>query len=95
MKLNITFRNMDASLAIKDYVKEKIGRVKKFVPEPVEASVVLSTQRHNRVCDISIHCSGKLYQGSESSEDMYSSIDRVMDKLQRQLRDSKRRSARA
>ncbi len=92
MKLNITFRNMDASLAIKDYVKEKIARVKKFVPEPVEASVVLSTQRHNHVCDISVHCAGKFYQGSESCEDMYSSIDRVMDKLQRQLRDSKRSS---
>jgi putative sigma-54 modulation protein len=92
MKLNITFRNMNASVAIKDYVRQKIARVKKFVPEPVEAFVVLSTQRYNHVCDISIHSAGKSYQGSESSEDMYSSIDRVLDKLQRQLRDSKRSS---
>jgi len=94
MKCNITFRNMDASDVIKDYVRQKITRVKKLVPEPVEASVVLSTQRHNRVCDISIVAQGKFYQGSDSSEDMYSSIDKVMDKLQRQMRESKKRSSR-
>jgi len=94
MKCNITFRNMDASAAIKDYVRLKITRVKKLVPEPVEASVVLSTQRHNHVCDISIFSQGRFYQGSDSSEDMYSSIDKVMDKLQRQMRDSKRRDSR-
>jgi putative sigma-54 modulation protein len=94
MKFNITFRNMDASTAVKDYVRQKVTRVKKFVPEPVEASVVLSTQRHNHVCDISIYSQGKFYQGTESSEDMYSSIDRVMDKIQRQLRDSKGRNSR-
>lgn len=94
MKCNITFRNMDVSAAIKDYVRLKITRVKKLVPEPVEASVVFSTQRHNHVCDISIFSQGKFYQGSDSSEDMYSSIDKVMDKLQRQMRDSKRRNSR-
>jgi putative sigma-54 modulation protein len=94
MKFNITFRNMDASTAVKDYVKQKIARVKKLVPEPVEATVVLSTQRHNQMCDIAITAHGRLFQGSESTEDMYSSIDKVMDKLQRQMRDSKGRASR-
>ncbi len=92
MKLSITFRNMDASSAVKDYIRQKITKVKKLAPGPVEASVVISLQRHNHVCDIAIHSGGKSYQGSEISEDLYSSIDRVVDKLQRQLRDSKRGS---
>ena len=92
MKLTITFRNMDTSPAIKDYVKQKITRVKKLVPEPVEASVVLSTQRHNHVCDMSVFSQGKSYQGSETSEDWNTSIDKTIDKLQRQMRDSKRRN---
>ena len=91
MKVDFTFRNMEVSTALKDYVNEKLTRVKKLVPEPVEATIVLSVQRHNQLCEITIASEGKLYQGTESSEDMYFSIDKVMDKIQRQLRDSKQR----
>jgi len=85
---------MDASDAIKDYIKQKISRVKKFAPEPLEAFVVLSMQKHNHICDISIQSGGKSFKGSESSENLYSSIDLVIEKLQRQMRDSKKRNSR-
>lgn len=95
MKLNITFRSMETSPSIKDYIKEKISRVKKFVHEPIEVNVVLSKQKYNINCDVSISSDGKFYNGSETSGDVFSSIDKVMDKLQRQLRDSKQRRSRA
>ena len=90
MQVNITFRQMDARDPVKDYVRQKVTKVKKYVPEPVTASVVLSTERFLHLCDVTITSQGRTYKGSESSEDMFSSIDKVMDKIERQLRRKKK-----
>ncbi len=91
MQVNITFRQMETQGHIKDYVKEKVNKVKKYVQEPVTASVVLSTERFRQLCDVTIISDGRTFKGSESSEDMLSSIDKVMDKIERQLRERKAR----
>lgn len=91
MQVNITFRQIEASEPIKDYVRQKVNRVKKYVAEPLTASVVLSTERFNHVCDVTVVSEGKTFKGSESTEDMYSSIDKVMNKIERQLRERKAR----
>jgi putative sigma-54 modulation protein len=92
MQVNITFRQMEAEGHIKDYVKQKVNKVKKYVPEPVKASVVLSTEKFRQLCDVTIVTAGQTFKGSESSEDMMSSIDKVMDKIERQLRERKSRT---
>lgn len=91
MQVNITFRSLDAQGHIKDYVKQKVNKVKKYVQEPVTASVVLSTEKFRHLCDVTIVSEGRTFKGTESSEDMMSSIDRVMDKIERQLRERKSR----
>jgi len=91
MKVNITFRNMDTSDAIKEYVSDKLGKLKKLAAEPVEANVILSVQRHTHACEVLLTSDGRTFQGSEGSEDIYSSVDMVLDKIQRQMRDSKAR----
>lgn len=91
MQVNITFRSIEAQSHIKDYVKQKVNKVKKYVQEPVTASVVLSTERFRQLCDVTIVSEGRTFKGSESSEDMMSSIDKVMDKIERQLRERKSR----
>jgi len=86
MQVNITFRQVEVNQPIKDYVRQKVSKVKKYVPEPVTASVVFSTERFLHLCDVTIFSQGKTYKGTESSEDMFSSVDKVMDKIERQLR---------
>src|SRR5262249_20928173 len=55
VQLNITFRNLDASDALKDYAREKIERVHKYLDRAGEAHVVLSLERHLHHADITIH----------------------------------------
>ncbi len=86
MQLNITFRNLDASDALKLYASEKIERVHKYLDRAGEAHVVLSLERHLHHADITIHAGTFLLRGREKSEDMYASIDLAMDKIERQLR---------
>lgn len=91
MQLNITFRHLDPIDSLKDYVKEKVERVNKYLDRAGEAHVVLSLERHLHNADISIHSGSWLLRGREKSEDMYASIDLAMDKIERQLRRYKER----
>ena len=88
MQLAVTFRHMDATPALKDYSREKVERINKYFPDPIKAHVVLSTDRgFNHVADVMITLhSGYVLKGQETTEDMYSSIDLVMAKIERQVR---------
>jgi len=86
MQINITFRNLEATEALKDYAREKIERVNKYLDQAGEAHVVLSLERHLHHADLTIHAGTFLLRGREKSEDMYASIDLAMDKIERQLR---------
>ena len=86
MQLNITFRHLEATDALKEYAREKVDRVKKYLDRAGDAHVVLSLERHLHHADITIHSGAFLLRGREKSEDMYASIDLAMDKIERQLR---------
>lgn len=86
MQLNITFRHMDSSDFLKEYAKEKVERVNKYLDRAGEAHVVLGLERHLHHADITIQAGRWVLRGREKSEDMYASIDLAMDKIERQLR---------
>lgn len=85
MQMNITFRQMDASDSLKEYAREKVERVNKYLDRAGEAHVVLSLERHLHHADITIHSGRFVLRGREKSEDMYASLDLAMDKIERQL----------
>ena len=86
MQMNITFRHIDPIDSLKNYAREKVERVNKYLDRATEATVVLSLERHLHHADIRIHSGTYLLRGREKSEDMYASIDLAMDKIERQLK---------
>jgi len=79
---------MDSTEALKDYAKEKVERIKKYFPDPISGHVILSTERgYQHTADVLIQLhNGLTIKGHEATEDMYSSIDLVMAKIERQVR---------
>lgn len=87
MQFSVTFRHMEATEALKDYAKEKVQRIKKYFPDPIAVSVVMSTERYNHRADVNVQLhNGLKIAGSEATENMYSSIDLVVAKIERQVR---------
>jgi putative sigma-54 modulation protein len=84
----VTFRHMDSTDALRDYAKEKVERIRKYFPDPIKAHVVLVCDRgYNHTADVMITLhNGLVIKGVETTEDMYSSIDLVMAKIERQVR---------
>jgi putative sigma-54 modulation protein len=88
MQMSVTFRHMDATDALKEYTHEKVDRIRKYFPDPIKAHVVLECDRgynHHADVVITLH-NGIVIAGEETTEDMYSSIDLVMAKIERQVR---------
>ncbi len=87
MQFSVTFRHMEATDALKEYAQERIQRIKKYCPDPIACHVVMSTERYNHRVDVNLRLhNGLQIAGHEATEDMYSSIDLVVAKIERQVR---------
>ncbi|MBZ2174864.1 ribosome-associated translation inhibitor RaiA [Schnuerera sp. xch1] len=86
MKLNFTGKNVDVTEALKDVTTKKLGKLDKFFQNDVEGNVTYSVERNWKVIEITINLPGTILRAEESSDDMYTSIDKSVDILERQIR---------
>ena len=88
MQISITFRNMESTDALKEYANKKIGKLKKYLNSSFEAKVNLSVDKKNQhMASVNLYSNtGINIQGEETTKDMYSSIDLVVSKLERQIK---------
>jgi putative sigma-54 modulation protein len=89
MNITITFRRMAGSEAVKNYAHEKVAKLQKFLRQAMTAQVTLSVEGLEHIADVRIASGSAAYHAAERSGDMYASIDAVIDKLDRQIRDDK------
>jgi len=92
MQFSVTFRHMEPTDSLKAYARDRMERIKKYLPDPISCHVVLSTERHNHRIDVSFQLhNGLAIAGHETTENMYSSIDLCIAKIERQVRKYKGR----
>lgn len=89
MNITITFRHMDATSAVKAHAGEKVSKLQRFLRQPMTAKVTLSVDKLRHVAEVRISSGGQHLEAREMTEDMYASIDKVIDKLERQIRGTK------
>lgn len=89
MQINVSFRHIEPSDPLKLYAEEKLSRVKKFLAEPIEAHVVLKVEKFRHIAEICIDAPGLHLNGAEETDDMYSSIDLLVDSLEVQAKKGK------
>jgi putative sigma-54 modulation protein len=85
MRIAFTFRNQESSETIKDYASEKIGKLQKYLRAPLDAEITLSLERHLHCVDVNLTADGEVFMGREESEDIHASIDKVIDKIRKQV----------
>src|SRR6056297_3281734 len=92
MNTQVSFRQMETSPALRDYATGKLERiVDKYVHGRIDASVVMSVQKYWHIANFTLQIKNLTVKGQERSEDMYSSIDIALDKIEKQLRRHKDR----
>lgn len=89
MNVNISFRHFESTEAIKKHTRSKLEKLQRFLREPMTAKVTLSIDQRRHVAEAQISSGGEHLEAKEASTDMYASIDRLIDKLERQIHGSK------
>ncbi len=92
MQTAVTFKNLEPSDNLRDYIQEKLDRFDKFLENPAEASVVLTVEKFRHIAEANISGDGLTINGKEDTEDMYSAVDMVIDKLEKQIKKNKEKN---
>ncbi len=87
MQFSVTFRHMEGTNALKEYAEKRVKRFKKYFADPISCHVTMSTSKYNHRADVSVLLqNGFRIAAEETTENMYSSLDLVAAKIERQVR---------
>ncbi len=89
MKISVTFRNAEGENWQKEYVDDRLKKMKKYIDRPVEAHVVLSVEKFRNVAEVNLMADGLNVNAKEESKDMHLAIDNAIEKIERQLKKHK------
>lgn len=89
MQTSVTFKNLDPSDNLKAYICDKLDKLDKFLDNPAEAAVVLLIEKFRHIAEVNITGDRLSIYGKEETNDMYSAIDMVVDKLEKQIKKNK------
>lgn len=91
VQVEINVRNMELSDRLNDYVEKKVGKLDRYLDTIEEAQVDLTyaktarSAQDRQVAQVTVRGKGVLLRAEERTEDIFASIDLVMDKLYRQI----------
>ncbi|MDD6652608.1 MAG: ribosome-associated translation inhibitor RaiA [Clostridium sp.] len=88
MKYNIRGNKIDVTEAISDYIKNKVSKLEKYLDDndEVEAKAIVSAKGRNQKVEITIWSGKYNIRAEVVNPDLYSAIDLVIDKLERQFK---------
>jgi len=89
MKISVTFRSAEGENWQKEYVEERLKKLKKYIDNPVDARVILSVEKFRNTAEINLMTNGLNINSREEEKDMHMAIDNAIEKIERQLKKRK------
>ncbi|GAB1410808.1 ribosome-associated translation inhibitor RaiA [Desulfovibrionales bacterium] len=88
MRITFNFKNFDPSDHLRKYARERFGKLGKFITgtDDAELQVNLEVEKFRHIADVVLTGKNVHLSAREDSEDMYSTVDLVWDKLESQMR---------
>ncbi len=90
MDVLIFTRNMEMTPHLSNYVDQKVEKLDRYLPSIDEARMDLTVEStrsadHSQVAQLTVRVRGKILRAEERTQDMFASIDAVLDKMYRQI----------
>ncbi len=84
MRVEYTGRNIEVTPALRDFTEGHLKKIRKVLGEAFDVHVILTVQKHRRLAEINLHSRSFKINGLEETNDMYASINAVLEKAERQ-----------
>lgn len=91
METTIFAKNLDLTPALRAHAEKKLAKLDRYFEAPLSAQVVMEIERGRHIVEVTVPVGGWILRGEDATEDMYTSVDRVVDKLERQIHKYKTR----
>ena len=85
MNLTVTGRHVDVTSSMRNYVSDKMERLQRHSENLFGIHVILTVEKLRQKAEATIDVAGTRLYADETREDMYTAIDLLADKLDRQL----------
>lgn len=90
MEVSIFARNMEVTPRLSEYVEQKVGKLDRYLPWIEDARIDLTVENtrsaaHRQVAQLTVRARGTILRAEERTQDMFASIDAVLDKMYRQI----------
>jgi putative sigma-54 modulation protein len=92
MELEFTFRNVEPTDAIKAWANKRFQKVTKHLKDPSSAHIEVAVDKHRHRAELTVHSSGELLRATDETDDMYTTLDGVMQKLEQAAQRQKERA---
>ena len=96
MQVNLTGRHVEITASLRRHIDKKLEKLRSYGDKIIDVRVVLSTEKYRQFAEVTVSGPNNTkFHGEELTEDMYASVDKAIDKVEKQLRRhaSKKRSA--
>lgn len=91
MNLNVRFKGFGSSDKVRAYLEERTAKLKKFLPPSATINATLEDDKSRMIAEINLRNKGSDYVAKQTSDNLLTAIDYVVDKLSRQLSRAKER----
>lgn len=85
MQIQYTTHNFEITEALRDHVEKKFTRLKSHSHNITNIHVILDVEKLRQIAEANISIPGSNVNAKAESEDMYKTIDLLVDKLNTQL----------
>ena len=85
MNYIISGKNIEVTEGLKSAIYDKLGRLEKFFADDTDVQVTFSVEKERQKIEVTIPMKGHIIRAEQSSDDMYVSIDLVVEVIERQV----------
>ena len=94
MKIQMQEKKIRLPEDIHAYASKKVTKLERYFREEAEAFVTFSVEKNRNNVELTVHAANTYFRASESTSNMYASIDAAVSTIERQIRKNKTRLAR-
>ena len=84
MKVHYPGRHMELTEPLKQHTKERLDKMATYLDDIIDVHVILSVEKHRHQAEITLKTRADAFVASATTDDMYGSINQVIDKLDAQ-----------
>ncbi len=85
MKIIFKGKHIEVTDAMRNYIEKRLNKIERHFDHILEVIVTLSVEKNRQIVEATLQASRALIRAEEKTDDMYTSIDKVADKLERQI----------